>query len=32
MVIVNGQPAAPSGCDFDGEPCTFARPDNLSTP
>jgi hypothetical protein len=32
MVIVNGRPAPPSGCDFDGAPCTFSRPDNLSTP
>ncbi len=32
IVIVNGQPSAPSGCDFDGAPCTFARPGNLSTP
>ena len=26
MVIVEGQPAPPSGCAFDGEPCTFASP------
>jgi hypothetical protein len=32
IVIVNGRPTPPSGCDFDGTPCTFARPDNLSTP
>jgi len=26
MVIVNGEPGPPSGCTFDGEPCTFAGP------
>ena len=26
MVIVNGQPGAPSGCTLDGAPCTFAHP------
>ncbi len=26
MVIVQGPPAPPSGCAFDGEPCTFASP------
>jgi len=26
MVIVNGQPGAPSGCTLDGVPCTFAQP------
>ena len=25
-VIVNGRPGPPSGCTFDGEPCTFASP------
>jgi hypothetical protein len=32
IVIVNGRPAPPSGCDIDGEPCTFASPGSLSTP
>jgi hypothetical protein len=32
MVIVEGQPAAPSGCAFNGEPCTFAAPGGLGTP
>jgi hypothetical protein len=27
MVIVNGQPGAPSGCTLDGVPCTFAQPE-----
>jgi hypothetical protein len=26
MVIVNGQPGAPSGCTLDGAPCRFASP------
>ena len=26
VVIVNGQPGAPSGCTLDGAPCTFAHP------
>jgi len=26
MVIVNGQPGAPSGCTLDGAPCRFAQP------
>lgn len=26
MVIVNGQPGAPSGCTLDGAPCTFTQP------
>jgi hypothetical protein len=26
MVIVEGRPAAPSGCAFDGQLCTFGSP------